>query len=88
VQNQLIVLRSGERVFRRLTDSNGRFRLAGLPPGKWTASIEEEGPPAGFEVETNPFVLEVAPGAEATVEFRLVPKVRKIKMLQPLKGVS
>ena len=87
LQNILVVLRNGERVFKRLTDASGGFRLAGLPPGQWTVGIEKDGLPANMALEQKQFVLDIAPGGEASIEFKLVPKIRKMKMLEPLKGL-
>jgi len=82
--NVLVTLRSADRVYRRLTDAGGSFRLAGLTPGRWIASIDDEALPEGYEAQSRELVLEVAPGGESEAEFRLTPLVRTIKMLPPL----
>jgi hypothetical protein len=35
-------VRSGEQVYRRLTNGNGEFRFAGLEPGTWTVMIDPD----------------------------------------------
>ena len=84
--NVLVTLRNGDRVYRRLTGADGSFRFAGLLPGKWVASIDDEALPNGYEARSGQLVLEVAPGGQADAEFRLTPLVRSIKMLPPLKA--
>lgn len=80
----LIILRNGEREVRRLTDGAGRFRVAGLPAGQWTVSVSEEGMPAGHRLVKKELVVDIPPDGEATINFRLVPRNRKIRMLAPL----
>jgi hypothetical protein len=82
--NILVTLKNAGRVYRRLTEADGSFRLAGLVPGKWIASIDDEAVPEGYEAQSRELVLEVAPGGQADAEFRLAPAVRTIKMLPPL----
>jgi len=88
LQEVLVILRSGERIYKRLTDQEGRFRIAGVPPGRWTVSIAEDGLPADLELERGQFVLDLEPGAKADVEFKLMPKPRRLKMLDPLKAIQ
>lgn len=80
----LVILRSGEREVRRLTDGNGHFRIAGLPAGKWAVSVSDEGMPSGHRLVQQEIGVEISPDQEATVNFRLVPRPRKVQMLAPL----
>lgn len=87
-RNLLVLLRNGELVYKRLTDAGGRFYLGAIPPGHWTVSIDEEGIPAGYELEKMQFLVDLAPGQEVPVAFRLRPKIRAIKMQQQLMPVG
>jgi hypothetical protein len=78
----LIILRSGEHEYKRLTDSNGRFRLSGLPGGQWTVKAETGSLPENFRLESDHFTVDTASGQETTVEFKVVPRARKLKMLK------
>jgi hypothetical protein len=84
LQNVLVTLRNGEQVYHRLTDADGQARLAGLPPGDWTASIAADAIPQGYGIASRELVLQIPPGASATAEFPLTPVTRDIKMLPPL----
>ncbi|MCO6441397.1 MAG: hypothetical protein J5I81_09990 [Nitrococcus mobilis] len=86
--NILVFLSSGKRLHKRLTDDMGRFRLAGIPPGRWTVKVAEEGLPANRELDNQELTVDVKPGEETEVEFKVIPKVRKIKMLAPLKTLA
>lgn len=83
----LVVLRKGELVYKRLTDENGKFRLGGIAPGQWTVSVEE-GIPAGYALEKQQFLVNLAPATELSVTFKLRQKIRAIKMLQQMKPVG
>lgn len=84
LQNVLVTLRNAEHVYHRLTDADGQARLAGLPPGDWTASIAADAIPQGYGIASRELVLQIPPGASATAEFPLTPVTRNIKMLPPL----
>lgn len=85
LQNVLVTLQNGEHVYRRLTDADGQARLAGLPPGDWTASIAADAIPQGYGIASRELVLQIPPGASAAAEFPLTPIARSLKMLPPLK---
>jgi hypothetical protein len=78
----LIILRSGEHEYKRLTDSNGSFRLSGLPGGQWTVKVEAGSLPENFRLESDHFTVDTTAGQETTVEFKVVPRARKLKMLK------
>ncbi|WP_041646004.1 NEW3 domain-containing protein [Aromatoleum aromaticum] len=83
VAGALVTLTSGELKYRRLTDADGRFRIDGLPPGRWLVSVDERTlPPGGrYQAEQLQFVQDVRSGAETLVDFKLRPKTRRLKML-------
>jgi hypothetical protein len=87
-RNLLVILRKGDLEYKRLTDENGKFRVGGIPPGQWTASVGDEGIPAGYELEQKQFVVNLAPGGEIALEFKLRQKIRAIKMLQQMTPVG
>jgi hypothetical protein len=85
LDNILVTLRSETHLYRRLTDASGQLRLGGLPPGKWSISIAAEALPEGYEAQDNELQLELAPGGLRQAEFRLLPRTRGMRMLEPLK---
>jgi hypothetical protein len=87
-RNLLVILRTSAIEFKRLTDEHGRFRLGGIPPGQWIVSVDEQGIPAGYELEKNQFMVNLAPAGEAVLEFKLRQKIRAIKMLQQMGPVG
>ena len=87
LQNALVILQNGERTYKRLTDREGRFRISHLSSDRWTVTVDEEGLPMNLELEKRRFTVIIKPGAVANIEFKLIPKVRRIKMLKPLKAI-
>jgi hypothetical protein len=85
LDNILVTLTSEAHLYRRLTDASGQLRLGGLPPGKWSISIAAEALPEGYEAQDNELQLELAPGGLRQAEFRLLPRTRGMRMLEPLK---
>ncbi|UHD14942.1 peptidase associated/transthyretin-like domain-containing protein [Thiocapsa bogorovii] len=81
----LVEVRSGEQVYRRLTNGNGEFRFAGLQPGTWTVTIDPEKLPENATIEETGYTLEVEPSADQEVEFRVELKIRTMRMLGTLK---
>ena len=81
----LIEVRSGEQVYRRLTNGNGEFRFAGLQPGTWTVTIDPDKLPENATIDETSYTLEVEPSADQTIEFRVELKIRTMRMLAPLK---
>jgi hypothetical protein len=85
VQNVLVTLSSGKRVYRRLTDEHGRVRLSGLAPGKWLVALDRASMPPGYTVADTELALDARPGESSLAEFPLLAETRTIKMLPPLK---
>lgn len=81
LQRMLVVLSNGEQDYRRLTDSEGGFHIAGLPAGRWTVRVENGAIPDNFRLEQEQIIVEARPGAAAAVEFRIVPRDRQLKLL-------
>jgi hypothetical protein len=81
VEGVVVELRRGSERRRRMTDARGAFLFSDLPPGEWTATIAGDGLPAHHapEREATPVVL--APGAEAEVILRAVPRQRALRIV-------
>jgi hypothetical protein len=81
VEGVVVELRSGSERRRRMTDAQGAFLFSDLPPGDWTVTIMGDGLPAhhALERETTPVTL--APGAEAEVTLRAVPRQRAMRIV-------
>lgn len=83
----LVTFINGEHTIKRLTDQDGRFRIAGVPPGRWVITMDENNLPVNTIPEQRQQILIVEPGEEANIDFKVIPEVRKIKMLEPLKEI-
>ena len=83
--NIAVEVRSGEQVYRRLTNGNGEFHFAGLKPGTWTVKLDPAGLPENATIEETSFTVEAKPSAEETLEFKVEQKIRTMRMLAPLK---
>jgi hypothetical protein len=80
----LLTFRSGETIFRRLTDAAGRVRIGGIAPGTWVVNVAEETLPAGFHSAGEDIQLVLAPGESVDAEIPLTPERRAMRMLTPL----
>jgi hypothetical protein len=83
----LVTFINGEHSIKRLTDQDGRFRIAGVPPGRWIVTMDENNLPVNTIPEERRLILTVEPGEEANIEFKVIPEVRIMKMLEPLQGI-
>ncbi|KAA6183050.1 hypothetical protein F2Q65_16640 [Thiohalocapsa marina] len=81
----LVEVRNGDAVYRRLTNGRGEFRFAGLSPGTWTVSIDPEALPENASIEQARYTVEAQPADTAELEFRVEQKIRRMRMLAPLK---
>jgi hypothetical protein len=81
----LVEVKSGEQVYRRLTNGNGEFRFAGLQPGTWTVKIDPAALPDNATIDETSVTLVVKPSAEETVEFKVEQRIRSMRMLPTLK---
>ena len=84
----LVEVRSGDQVYRRLTNGSGEFRFAGLKPGVWTVKVDPAGLPENATIEETSFTVDAKPSAEETREFKVEQKIRSMRMLAPLKVVG
>jgi hypothetical protein len=82
----VLTLRNEQHIYRRLTDVNGCINVIGAPPGNWDISISKDAVPSGLTLKNERYSIEAKPGSKENVEFKLVPKVRRMKMLTPLKA--
>ena len=67
---------------RRLTDRRGRFIFEDVRPGKWTLKVYEAGLPEYHYLEQNTFTFELKPGGKEEVLVRVLPKVRRIEIIE------
>lgn len=83
VPGALVIVRRGELEYRRLADADGGFRIDGLPPGRWLVSVDEASLPPGseYQAEQLQFQLDVSSGGETVVDFRLLPRTRRMRMI-------
>ncbi|WP_210147917.1 NEW3 domain-containing protein [Aromatoleum petrolei] len=90
VPGALVMVRRGELEYRRLADAEGRFRIDGLPPGKWLVSVDEGSLPPGsqYQAEQLQFQLDVRSGEETPVDFRLLPRTRRMRMIPNVSALN
>jgi hypothetical protein len=84
LQNVLVVMRSADKTYKRLTDAEGAVGIAQLPPGIWRIEVMADDLPTNFVQERKHFEVKLEPGATCSFEYKIIPKIRKIKMLPPL----
>ena len=78
----IIELKRGDETRRWFSDEYGRFVFEGLRPGSWELRVLDANIPENFQVETPVLQIDLQPAAEKDVHIRVVPRKRRIKMLQ------
>jgi hypothetical protein len=85
VAQVLVTITDGEETMRRVTNPNGDFRFVGLKPGTWTVSLHSDGLPENASAVEDRFTFELEPGEAAEASFRVEQRIRRMRMLSPLK---
>lgn len=75
----LVRLDNNRETLWRATDASGRFSFEDVRPGVWTLSVYESGLPVYHYVEQDHADLQLGPGEKRNIEFRVLPKKRKIR---------
>ncbi len=78
--NILVELTNGS-IRRRLTNRSGRFSFEDLTPGIYTLKVSSDNLPEYHHLEKGTFKFEVRPGERKEVEIRILPKRRKIHII-------
>ncbi len=65
----------------RVTDDKGRFSFYDLRPGIWTVKVAADNLPAYHYVEKESYQVELKGGEEQVIDIQVLPRVRKIQMI-------
>ena len=84
----LVTITDGEETMRRVTNPNGDFQFVGLKPGTWTVSLLRDGLPENATPIEDSYTFELEPGEGAEANFRVEQRIRRMRMLKPLKVSS
>ena len=77
-----IELKRGEESVAHPTDGDGRLKVRNLRPGRWTARIDVSGLPEKHYAEKETFELDLAPGQTRAVVIKVLPRLRKLILLE------
>ncbi|HEX2923245.1 MAG TPA: hypothetical protein VHS28_04375, partial [Chloroflexota bacterium] len=77
----LIEMTDGNETIRRITNSEGVFDFESLRPGKWQLKVSNHNLPPQHYIENPEMSLELHPGERTNVSIRVLPKLRRIRML-------
>jgi hypothetical protein len=80
--NVLVELTSGDEIVRSVSDQSGGFQFEGLRPGKWRLHVYDYNLPAFHYLEQSEMDLELTAGEHKQVAVRVLPRVRRIKMIE------
>ncbi len=80
--NIFVELTNPSETLRRITDGKGRFFFEDVRPGDWTLKIYDAGLPENHYLEQDTFTLELKPGDRKEVFARVLPKKRRIKIIE------
>lgn len=78
----VLELSNGVEVNRRVADNRGRFVFADIRPGKWKLQVIDGNLPEFHFLEKDAIELELQPGMKEEVSFKVLPRKRKILILQ------
>jgi hypothetical protein len=79
--NCAVQLSKDEETLWRVSDANGCFSFEDLRPGQWTCKVYDNNLPDNYYIEKDTFLLDMAPGVQNKIEIQVLPKKRKIRML-------
>jgi len=80
--NVILELAGETELFRRVTDSRGRFDFSGIPPGRWTLRLLRENLPDQHIPDRDSIEFTLAPGSQQEAGFRVLPRKRTIRMIE------
>ena len=80
--NVILELANSLESHRRISDNRGRFSFTGMRPGRWSLQVVEGNLPANHYFEKEGVELEVAPGGTQHIELKILPRRRRIQILQ------
>jgi len=80
IEGATVLLIGGRDTLYRATDANGRYQFTDVPSGTWTIMVQGElSPQTQWEHER--VSTELKAGGSLVVDFRLVPRRRKVKIV-------
>lgn len=80
VGNATLILAGERDTLYRTTGENGRTAFTDIPPGRWTISIRGDAP-AFHRFDPDRVELELTPGEQRAISFRLVPRKREVQII-------
>lgn len=78
----LIEFTNGDEVLRLVTDREGEFSLGGLRPGAWNVKVYDYNLPAFHYLDQAEFGIELKPGGEVSLPINVLPRLRRIQMIE------
>jgi TolA-binding protein len=80
--NVVLELANPVESHRRISDYRGRFSFTGIRPGRWTLRVIEGNLPVNHNFERESLDLEVSPGGTQQVTLKILPRRKRIQILQ------
>jgi hypothetical protein len=81
VADVLVELSREGEAMRTATNGGGEFRFDGLRPGRYHLRVCDDQAPELYRVEQPEQDLEVVGGSNTAVEFRILPRTRRVKIV-------
>ena len=78
----MIELTDGDEIKRCLTASDGSFTIEEIRPGRWMLAIPSGLLPENHTVANGEIRFALGPGAEETVEVRVIPRERSLHIIE------
>jgi len=77
-----VQLSTENETLRRITDISGKFNFIDLHPGRWKLTVLEGQLPENHILEKESFDFDLKPGDQKSVEIKILPRRRAIRILQ------
>lgn len=79
VEKLIIEASNGTEIFRILSGNDGSFSFEDLRPGNWHIKVYPSGIPQGYQLITDQFNCDLAPGKNESLDVIIKKKARQIK---------
>ena len=80
--NIYVQLSTETETLRRITDNSGKFNFIDLHPGRWKLTVLEGQLPENHILEKESFNFDLKAGDQKSVEIKILPRRRVIRILQ------
>src|SRR6185503_18831073 len=82
-ESAVVALQGARDTIYQSSDGDGRVDFGVVAPGTWTMRVVAADLPAYYSLDVEQYQLLVHAGEKRTMEFRVIPKRRSVKLIGP-----